>query len=732
MAKKKKTLATQAAETNEFLNSSIQNHQRRLTESIRSLEADIINRVKRFKTTDDGMLEGANVNLKLAQSLHSRLETIFDEEYGRTARRLVKGYKAADDFVLDQLEAYDEVARYSGLDKESLKALKENTWNQFNQFGLQAQDRLVDAMYKGILGRGPWQDLVNEISAALSGAIDKRGNSMSNYAQLYAQDAISTYHTQVMLEKNRQAGLTHFLYYGNIMDTTRDFCRTRVGNVYTEEEINRWNDQKWSGKSGPPMTNRGGYRCRHSWVPVKEDWLDEKKQLLKDDVQREVDEAAGKEPKKPKVKVKKPEVAKKPPAAAVSAPPPKAPAPPKPVKKDVSKDGMPLPTKADETIRDGKEWSARTQSWIESQPEYAEWKKRVDAAKKKAKQEWIENGKEGTWEWYYDDFGLKTMPMPKRFNYFNHHDYKNNVGGNIKDVYVDVHRASEIRQSLGYKQAAKLKKTEIIDPTDPSIRIIYQGEPKIFPDRIISRSGQNMLRLVDDEADDIPTIYRKGNDYFVTYGDYSMSSAHMTGRKVQVEIMDVDEVNALRERQYLENHGKKVVTSSKDAKAALKEWRGTGEPWDTDFMSKYIDGEEAYQWNDALRTGQIGGYADDMKTMDGFLDMMPKTNATTYRGLALEGEELDDFLKKTVEGDIFVEPGYMSTTFSKSKAQDFGSDVILEVEGKSGSYISAMSYDEEHRRENEVLFPRGSKFMVKSVKQNKKGNWIVKLVDLAK
>lgn len=68
-----------------------------------------------------------------------------------------------------------------------------------------------------------------------------------------------------------QLKLRYAIYSGTIMKRTRNFCRRRVNRVYTLEEINSWNEQKWQGKI-PGVDVKvalGGYGpCRHhlSWI----------------------------------------------------------------------------------------------------------------------------------------------------------------------------------------------------------------------------------------------------------------------------------------------------------------------------------------------------------------------------------------------------------------------------------------------------------------------------------
>lgn len=63
-----------------------------------------------------------------------------------------------------------------------------------------------------------------------------------------------------------------FLYYGPVDSKTRDWCRKWAGSVLTLEEIKSWANKSWQGKSpGDPFVERGGYNCRHLFIPYKGD-----------------------------------------------------------------------------------------------------------------------------------------------------------------------------------------------------------------------------------------------------------------------------------------------------------------------------------------------------------------------------------------------------------------------------------------------------------------------------
>jgi hypothetical protein len=114
---------------------------------------------------------------------------------------------------------------------------------------------------------------------------------MRLYASQQAHDSIMQFDAQFTKHKAEEAGITSFQYTGTNITTTREFCRARIGNVYTEEEARSIWGGNWKGKSGSdPFIDRGGYRCRHSFIPYDPAWD------LEDDV--DIKEEKPKEEKK--------------------------------------------------------------------------------------------------------------------------------------------------------------------------------------------------------------------------------------------------------------------------------------------------------------------------------------------------------------------------------------------------------------------------------------------------
>jgi hypothetical protein len=98
---------------------------------------------------------------------------------------------------------------------------------------------------------------------------DKLGNNLRRYASTYVRDSAQQFSAQATIAMANEAGVEKFEYYGNSMKDTREHCRKHAGKVYTREEIYEIWDGDWKGKSdGDPFIVRGGYNCRHQWLPI--------------------------------------------------------------------------------------------------------------------------------------------------------------------------------------------------------------------------------------------------------------------------------------------------------------------------------------------------------------------------------------------------------------------------------------------------------------------------------
>ena len=120
-------------------------------------------------------------------------------------------------------------------------------------------------------------------------ARDRAGENMKRYAGQILNDSLREFDATLNLAKANDAGLTHVVYQGSNIPTTRDFCRLvrsgtydkRKGGLFTIDEVRKLWRRNWKGKKpGDPFIVRGGYNCRHQWSFVNPDWYDQNGNLI--------------------------------------------------------------------------------------------------------------------------------------------------------------------------------------------------------------------------------------------------------------------------------------------------------------------------------------------------------------------------------------------------------------------------------------------------------------------
>ena len=62
---------------------------------------------------------------------------------------------------------------------------------------------------------------------------------------------------------------------GHLAISKEAIKKFKLKSIYTIEKIRKEWSGDWQGKQeGDPFVVRGGYRCRHTWLPVADDFFD--------------------------------------------------------------------------------------------------------------------------------------------------------------------------------------------------------------------------------------------------------------------------------------------------------------------------------------------------------------------------------------------------------------------------------------------------------------------------
>jgi hypothetical protein len=255
-----------------FISRKQKKHVKMVENSVKKLQDNIMTMMSDLPKKN-GNLIGLKTSIKQAQKIHKDINKIFETEWSASTRKVIDDFQDASKMIEKSFSIVGESVTFTGLDKTSMKILGDGMWQDYLNVGTQKRDMVVQAMYDQIIAGGPYSNLINTIQAALQGSLSPAGRPLAQYARLFARDGIMNFSNQVTLKKAEEIGIKHFLYVGNIIATSRKFCKTRAGKVYTKKQIDGWKF-KWSGKSGPAYTHRGGYNCRHHWRPVRPEWLE--------------------------------------------------------------------------------------------------------------------------------------------------------------------------------------------------------------------------------------------------------------------------------------------------------------------------------------------------------------------------------------------------------------------------------------------------------------------------
>lgn len=131
-------------------------------------------------------------------------------------------------------------------------------------------------------------------------------------------------------------------------------------------------------------------------------------------------------------------------------------------------------------------------------------------------------------------------------------------------------------------------------------------------------------------------------------------------------------------------------------------------------VRKYIGGQ-SYALNGSLRNRRelSDDYKQWSRDLDKALDKMPKYQGEVTRSIGFFGqkEQLKEFLQIHKVGEDVEYPAYTSTT--KGEIYNPDADILVKIKSKSGRDISSMNKEEQ-----EIVYPRNSKFTVVNFKVN--------------
>jgi len=287
-------------------------HEERIINVLYKLEDDVIREVTRATS-------GALVSQRIAIQLQPKIRTLIESTFLNEADLIInEEYNKIAKVVLDTFGEMPIPQKFKGLtevDLTTINALKTQSFSGFEDIAERFLKIINDEVYQSTIAGRPFDDMVKNIRQHINGvyqktntreinelvdfinenkfdnskkaqieeavsklhtqyASDRAGNNLRRYAGQIAHDSVMQFHGQFTVAKAKESGLTHYTYTGTLVRDSRPFCQNMLNKVLTEKGIRDiWNNQGWAGKStGDPFIVRGGYRCRHTWIPTDPEW----------------------------------------------------------------------------------------------------------------------------------------------------------------------------------------------------------------------------------------------------------------------------------------------------------------------------------------------------------------------------------------------------------------------------------------------------------------------------
>jgi hypothetical protein len=180
------------------------------------------------------------------------------------------------DIAMNFSKTAELISKQIGIDPVTVKIIDDSYLYRLLD-GSQVKDNVTNFVLQNVSAKSSFADLREGLGTLIKGDETVNGE-MQRYLRTYAYDTFAQTQRAVDLNIADTYGFNSFVYSGDIIKDTREFCAERAGGVFSREELEEWQTLDWQGKNPdvPVEISLGGYNCRHTlmWIP------DEAKEVL--------------------------------------------------------------------------------------------------------------------------------------------------------------------------------------------------------------------------------------------------------------------------------------------------------------------------------------------------------------------------------------------------------------------------------------------------------------------
>jgi len=214
-------------------------------------------------------------NLRLLATIQSQLrDVLLTSDYKEFTDEFVSEFETQSLLTDEYLkEVFTDFAVVT--EAQSLVTLSQRSALDLFLNGV-TDEAFADAIYKqlelAVSNNASFADTVREIQKIVTGDAETDGKILQ-YAKQVAHDSFALSDRSYTSAMSEQLEAEWFLYAGNVIKTSREFCEVRHNHYYYYKEIESWSAEDWDGKiqgtnEKTIFTTAGGWNCRHSIIPV--------------------------------------------------------------------------------------------------------------------------------------------------------------------------------------------------------------------------------------------------------------------------------------------------------------------------------------------------------------------------------------------------------------------------------------------------------------------------------
>lgn len=236
---------------------------------------DVIIVLKKLELDGDGYIVQNSANRAIIRETNRVFSQAIDNsDYVAGLNRFNVTFSAIDKLNAQYFEGFPKFSPDRLFIKDLHRQIITDIESQLLNSGLESQVKipLSQILNQNVNSGGSYSGMLEQVKDYIKGKDGGEGK-LEQHVGTIVRDLLFNYSRTYQHAVSSDLGLEFYFYSGIVMDTTREFCRDRVGRYYHQKEIESWASIDWKGKySGTTESSifvyLGGHNCMHQVLPV--------------------------------------------------------------------------------------------------------------------------------------------------------------------------------------------------------------------------------------------------------------------------------------------------------------------------------------------------------------------------------------------------------------------------------------------------------------------------------